>query len=123
MTAIQALTQSHLDAQTIVIAGIAFTTFSTALLNIWQQHVLNKVKKTGDAIHVLTNSAMGSQLQYNVDSAIKLAVTMHRLADYTQQPEAMAAALAADVDVERAKIELQAHMVRQAKADTLAAVR
>lgn len=110
---------SGVDAQTILVSGIALSTFGTAILSVYSQYVLNKVKRTGEATHALSNSAMGVQLQTKLDMAKELAVMSYRLADYTKQPEAKAAALAADVKVALAQTELQDHLIRQAKADVV----
>jgi hypothetical protein len=108
---------SKVDPQTILVAGIALATLFTAVLTTWQQFVLNKVKKTGEATHMLSNSAMGAQLQDKVDVYKELAVMAHRLADYTSDPEAKAAAIACDVQVDKARLELREHLIRQAKVD------
>lgn len=113
---------SGVDAQLILIAGIALSSFGTAVLTVFQQYTLNKVKKTGEATHLLSNSAMGEKYKDKVEICQKLAVLAHRLAEYTKQPEADAAALVADVDVEKAKRDLQEHLIRQAKVDAVAAV-
>ena len=71
---------------------------------------------------MLSNSAMGSQLQSKVETTQQIAVLSHRLAEYTKQPEAEAAAIAADLKVLQAKQEYQDHLIRQAKVDAVAAI-
>jgi hypothetical protein len=113
---------SGVDAQLILISGVAFSTFGTAILTVYGQFQLNKIKKTGEATHTLSNSAMGSQLQSKVETTQQIAVLSHRLAEYTKQPEAEAAAIAADLKVLQAKQEYQDHLIRQAKVDAVAAI-
>jgi hypothetical protein len=112
---------SGVDAQLILVSGIALSTFGTAILTVYGQYTLNKVKRTGEATHMLSNSAMGVQLQTKLDMAKELAVMCRRLADYTKQPEAEAASLAAEVKVALARTELQEHLIRQAKVDAVGA--
>lgn len=114
---------SGVDAQLILISGVAFSTFGTAIITVYSQAKLNKINRTVAATHVLSNSAMGAQLQAKVDILMQLAVMSHRLADYTKQPEAEAAAVASDLNVLTAKAELQEHLIRQAKVDAVEAIR
>jgi hypothetical protein len=109
-----------LDANTILIAGIALTTLGNSILNMIQQYTLGKVKKTGEANHQLSNSAMGAQLQDAVDTAQEKAIFAHRIADLTKTAGDSAAATAADVRVIAKRKLLEEHLKNQAIVDAKA---
>jgi hypothetical protein len=74
--------------------------------------------KVVDAIHILTNSAMGDQLKVRVQFAEAIFVAMQRIAALSHNEEgAVAAAIAAGVVVESQKALLNEHLARQAKVD------
>jgi hypothetical protein len=82
---------------------------------------LEKIKKTGEAIHTLSNSAMGAQLKKNVQFAKANAILYHRLAVISGIPSDLAAAMAADVVTESEVELLNTHLAQQAKVDSDAA--
>jgi hypothetical protein len=92
----------------------------TALLVMWNTWRANRQTKVIKQIHVLTNSAMGMQLKVNVEFAERFAVQTHRIAEITQAEGDVAAAVAADRDVEIQKDIYQAYLLRLAKADPIA---
>jgi hypothetical protein len=103
---------------------VTVTGFFTAALVAWNSYQgarrdkkIESIKKTGEATHTLSNSAMGAQLKLNVEFAQSNAVILHRMADYTKTEGDAAAALAADVKLEAQKVIYQAHLVQQAKVD------
>lgn len=112
-----AATYGGIEPNTILISGIALSTFGTAILTVWQQHILNKVRRTGEATHKLSNSAMGQQLKDKVAFAKQVAVLSHQLANFTKEQTARSAAMAADVVVASAELEYRNHLIQQAKAD------
>ena len=92
---------------------------TTAVLVAWNTWRQSKQSKTVNAIHTLTNSAMGAQLKLNVQFAEQNAVLAHRLAEMSKSEGDVAAATAADVVVESQKAIYQEHLVRQAKVDAV----
>lgn len=78
---------------------------------------LSQVAKTTEAIHVLSNSAMGAQLKLNVDFAMSDAVTKHRISLLTKEEGDVAAAAAADIQVAAQLAILQTHVLAQSKVD------
>jgi hypothetical protein len=92
---------------------------TTAILVAWNAWRANKTAKVVNAVHTLTNSAMGAQLKINVDNAQRAAVMAHRIADITKQEGDIAAAKAADLEVIQQQAVYQDHVVRQAKVDLL----
>ena len=83
---------------------------------------LESVKKTAEATHTLSNSALGALLQGGVDDAKEKAVLCHRLAEIAKAAGGdasgdIAAAVAADLKVEQRIKLLQAHLIQQAKVD------
>ena len=101
---------------------IGLTTAVLVAWNTWRQSLADKkaakVEKVVNAVHTLTNSAMGSQLKLNVEFAERISVQAHRLADLSKQDADIAAALAADVVVKEQEAVYQEHLVRQAKVDS-----
>jgi hypothetical protein len=90
---------------------------TTAVLVAWNTWRASKNDKVVKSIHTLTNSAMGAQLKLNLQFAERFAVQAHRLASITKETGDLAAAVAADVDVEAQKSVYQDHLLRQAKVD------
>lgn len=78
---------------------------------------LDSVKKTGEATHDLSNSAMGAQLLAAIEDKQALSVVLHAVAKERGTPEALAAAQAQDVRVETAKKLYNEHQRNQAKVD------
>jgi hypothetical protein len=100
----------------------------TALLVVWTayktkqlQVVADSTKKTVDAVHTLSNSAMGATLKMNVQLAASNAVMAHRLAEITGQPGDAAAAVALDLKTKEHQAIYEAHLAQQAKVDAAAA--
>jgi hypothetical protein len=86
------------------------------IMGAWNTAKISRVGKTANAIHTLSNSAMGAQLQQKVDLLKALAVFAHRFADIGNDAD-KAAATALDVRVRSAEKDLQDHLVRQALVD------
>ena len=78
---------------------------------------INSVKKTGEATHTLSNSAMGAQLAINVELLQALSVQAHRFATMTGQEGDTATAKAFDVRVTGAQKLYQEHLTKQAVVD------
>jgi hypothetical protein len=91
-----------------VLLGI-FTVWS-----VWRQ---SKTGKIVQQVHILSNSAMGAQLEINVNFAKEIAVLKHSLADRSKADGDIAAAIAAEVVVEDQKKKLIDHQIQQAKVD------
>lgn len=75
------------------------------------------IKATGEATHILSNSAMGAQLKLNVSFARAVAVMAHRVATITKEDGDLASAEAADIQVHDQEAILQLHLIQQAKVD------
>jgi hypothetical protein len=78
---------------------------------------LVKVEKTSEAIHTLSNSAMGAQLLTKVELLQMLAVQAHRLAEVTKEAADAAVAQSFEVQVAAAKKVYQDHLMQQAVVD------
>jgi hypothetical protein len=89
-------------------------------ITAWNAHQAGKIKRTGEATHLLSNSAMGEQKKLNVDFARRYAVQAHRFADMTNLDSDIAAAVAADVVVKEQESIYNQHLVQQAKVDAKA---
>jgi hypothetical protein len=74
-------------------------------------------KKTGEATHVLTNSAMGQQLLDGIADKQALSVVLHSVASASGKAEDLAAATAMDVRVKAAEAKYQQHQKNQAVVD------
>lgn len=91
----------------------AWTTYQSAK----RDKEIASVKKTGEAIHTLSNSAMGAQLKKNVQFAQANATLAHRMAEITKESADIAAAIAADIVVKQEQELLQVHLIQQAIVD------
>lgn len=74
------------------------------------------VKATGEANHLLSNSAFGDQLKATLAALTALSISQHRHAANGLEAE-IAAAKAIDVQVEAARIALDNHLAQQAIVD------
>jgi hypothetical protein len=90
------------------------------IITAWNAYQSGKIKKTGEATHILSNSAMGEQKKLNVDFAKRYAVQAHRFADMTKLDSDIAAALAADIVVKEQEVIYNQHLIQQAKVDAKA---
>jgi hypothetical protein len=86
-------------------------------ITAWNAFQAEKIKKTGEATHILSNSAMGEQKKLNVDFAKANAVLAHRIAVLTREEGDIDAATDADVRVKIQEDLYKAHLVQQAKVD------
>jgi hypothetical protein len=102
----------------IALLGIAAISAWTAAKQANRDKQVLSIKRTGEATHTLSNSAMAAQLKMNVQFATQTAVLAHRLAESTKQEGDIAAALAADIVVKEQEAILQKHLIAQAKVDT-----
>ena len=101
----------------LALLGIAVLSAWTASKQAGRDKKVESIKKTGEATHTLSNSAMAAQLKMNVQFATQTAVLAHRLADVTKQEGDVAASLAADIVVKEQEAILQKHLIAQAKVD------
>jgi hypothetical protein len=101
----------------LALLGVAVISAWTAAKSAARDRKLESVKKTGEATHTLSNSAMGAQLKMNVTFARAAAVMARRLAEVTKQSGDTAAAAAADVQVIEQEAILQVHLIQQARVD------
>lgn len=85
------------------------------IMGAWNTAKISRVGKTANAIHTLSNSAMGAQLQQKVDLLKALSVFAHAAQPSNDASEA--AADAVDIRVKAAEKELQDHLLRQALVD------
>jgi hypothetical protein len=89
-----------------------------AIIGIINTRKLEAVKKTGEATHKLSNSAMGAELQGRVDDAEVISLLFHRIAQLSgNAPGDLEAATAADKKLEQRKKLLNQHLVQQAAVD------
>lgn len=109
-----ALDQSTVNSLALIGAGLvlAYNTAKSAK----RDKKIDEVKETTDAVHILTNSQMGSQLLEKLQLTEELSVFAHHAAD-RGTPADVAAAVAIDVRVLARKQEYQDHLIRQAKVD------
>jgi hypothetical protein len=104
----------------LALLGVAVIGAWTAAKQSARDKEVASIKKTGEAVHTLTNSAMGAQLKNAVVLAKQSAAFAHRVADSTKEAGDIAAAVAADTVVEDQEAILQIHLMNQAKADAIA---
>jgi len=104
------LSPNDMNAGNIMLLAIGITT-------AWNAYQAGKIKKTGEATHMLSNSAMGEQKKLNVDFARRYAVQAHRIAEITNVDADKVAAEAADVVVKDQEMIYQQHLINQAKVD------
>lgn len=97
---------------TATFAGIA------VCFGAWNAHRIESVKKTAEATHTLSNSAMGGQILGKVQALTASAVVARRLAQVTNSPADFANAAALDVQVAAAATEYQTHVSNQAVVDS-----
>jgi hypothetical protein len=90
---------------------------AAAIIGALNRRDVKSVKKTSEATHILSNSAMGAQLAINVELLQALSVQAHRFASLTKQDGDVATAKAFDVRVEGAKKLYQEHLTKQAVVD------
>jgi hypothetical protein len=92
-----------------------------SIVNGWRLTRTNKelksVRKTGEATHTLSNSAMGEQIKTKLETFRAMSVIAHRLALVTGTEGDHASAEALDVQVELVAKELSEHVARQAAVD------
>lgn len=102
-----------------IFAGVASIvgTIVTHRKSVENGQELAKVKKTGEATHTLTNSAMGAQLLTTVELLQAQAVQAHRIAALTHEDADEATAEALEVKVKAAQEVYQKHMTNQAIVD------
>jgi hypothetical protein len=105
---------SKINAQSVII-------LATLVVGAWNARQASKIKATGEAVHLLSNSAMAAQLTQNVQFSQAIAVLAHRIAKDSQQEGDLAAAAAADLVVLEQKKLLQEHLIKQAKVDATSA--
>jgi hypothetical protein len=103
----------------ILITGIFAAVGSTVatILGAMNRTDVLSTKKTGEATHILTNSAMGQQLLDGIADKQALSVVLHTLATNSGKPEDLAAAIAMDVRVKAAEVKYQQHQRNQAIVD------
>jgi hypothetical protein len=101
----------------LALLGIAAISAWTAAKQANRDKTVASIKKTGEATHTLSNSAMAAQLKMNVQFATQTSVLAHRLADVTKQAGDIAAAIAADIVIKEQEAILQKHLIAQAKVD------
>lgn len=104
-----------MDLNQTTITSIA--SLFSALLLTWTMYKSGQRDKVINAIHVLSNSAMGEQLKKNVQFAMAIAVMARRIAEQSKQVGDMAAAQAADLVVRQEQDLLNTHLIQQAKVD------
>lgn len=103
---------------TSVFAGIAAIIGAINIGKINRaERKIESVRKTGEATHELSNSAMGQQLLTNVELLAELSVQAHRFAAVTKEAADLATAQAFDVKVEAAKKLYETHVRKQAVVD------
>ena len=81
------------------------------------QGKVDKVEKTSNAIHVLTNSAMAIQFMTNIQLSKALGLMAHRLAMSSGQAGDLAAAHAIDVQTKDYEIAYNDHMISEARTE------
>jgi len=99
-------------------SGIAAILSSVAvIIGSLNKSTIESVKKTGEATHTLSNSAMGAQLLSSIADKEALAVVLHSVATKSGVLSDLEAAAAMDVRVEAAKKLYQEHVRNQAVVD------
>lgn len=78
---------------------------------------VKSTRKTTEATHILTNSAMGEQLLSSIADKLALSVILHANAAKSGLQADMDAAMAMDVRVKAAEVKYQQHMQNQAVVD------
>jgi len=113
--------------QNFINAVNTFALLGIATIGAWQatrsaarDKVIISIKKTTEATHVLTNSAMGEQLKTAVQFATSTSVLAHRLAALTKEAGDAAYATATDIVVKEQQALLQKHLTAQAIVDAQA---
>jgi hypothetical protein len=98
------------------LVGLGVITLVNSTVSAVTNRRLAKQGVVIDKVHILSNSAMGSQLLSKVELLKALAVFAHRLAETGTEAD-VAAAKALDVRVIAAQVEYQDHLIKQAKVD------
>jgi hypothetical protein len=88
-----------------------------AVTTAWNTRQTSKIKSTGEATHILSNSSMGEQKKTNVELATQIAKLSHYIATLTNTEDARMAASAADVLVKEKEAIYKDHLVKQAIVD------
>jgi ribose/xylose/arabinose/galactoside ABC-type transport system permease subunit len=104
-------------ANSIALLGIAAIGAWQATKAAARDKIIVSIKKTAEATHILSNSAMGEQLKTAVQFATSTSVIAHRLADLTKEAGDAAYATATDVVVKEQQALLQKHLTAQAVID------
>ena len=110
------------EPNTILIAGIALSTFGTACITMYSQWTLAKINRKATAIHILNNSNMGQQLRDKLALSKQISVMGWQLVAFRKEQnlsagDAESAAKASDIVVKNYERELQDHLIQQAKVD------
>lgn len=116
---IMALSLDQSTINSLALLGVAIIGLYTARQSKVATTEIASVKKTGEAVHVLSNSAMGAQLKINVQYAKAAALLAHRLAAVTGEKGDEAAAAALDLAVGEQEVLLNTHVIQQAKVDAV----
>jgi len=121
------LALDNMTINSLALLGIALIGLWNSRKNAQIQKTASDTKKTADdtktiavATHTLSNSAMGAQLQMQLQFSQQIAVLARRIAK-SGDPGDVAAATAADVVVKQQQEILQNHLVQQAKVDATVA--
>lgn len=110
------------DQMTITAIAMAITAVAgayTAYLTKRAQPVLASIQATGEANHVLSNSAMGGKLTDGVEDAEAALVLLREIAGLNSSAENIARVTAGQLKVDQRKKLLQDHLIQQATVDAM----